>query len=159
MSCGQCSSYNGGGNQNPSASFCGGSGSIDLGMSVMCYCREKAALRTARTLKNKGKKFWGCPKYKSGSDQCGGCNYFKWFTDNEIEEKGWSSLKIEEMGGGKLKIEEMGCDRKLSIKTAAVRSMVAEEMEKCMKSIENSAAVRSVVAEEMEKLYVLVTKA
>ena len=55
MSCGQCSSCNGGGNQNPSASFCGGSGSIDLGVSVMCYCGEKAALRTARTLKNKGK--------------------------------------------------------------------------------------------------------
>ncbi|XP_027933804.1 uncharacterized protein LOC114189301 [Vigna unguiculata] len=166
MSCGQCSSCNGGGNQNLSASFCGGSGSTDLGVSVMCYCGEKATLRTARTLKNKGKKFWGCPKYKSGSDQCGGCNYFKWFTDNEIEEKGWSSQKIEGMGGGKLKIEEMGCDGKLSIKNveemgcggkknaekaAAVRSVVAEEMEKCMKSIENTAAVRSVVAEEMEK--------
>ncbi|QCD96526.1 hypothetical protein DEO72_LG6g1230 [Vigna unguiculata] len=70
------------------------------------------------------------------------------------------------MGGGKLKIEEMGCDGKLSIKNVeemgcggkknaekavAVRSVVAEEMEKCMKSIENTAAVRSVVAEEMEK--------
>jgi len=64
MSCGQCSSCNGGGNQNLSALFCGGSGSTDLGVSVMCYCGEKAALRTARTLKNKGKKFWGCPKYK-----------------------------------------------------------------------------------------------
>ena len=64
MSCGQCSFCNVGRNQNPSASFCGGSGSIDLGVSVMCYCGEKAALRTARTLKNKGKKFWGCPKYK-----------------------------------------------------------------------------------------------
>ena len=64
MSCGQCSSCNGGGNQNLSASFCGGSGSTDLGVSVMCYCGEKATLRTARTLKNKGKKFWGCPKYK-----------------------------------------------------------------------------------------------
>jgi len=24
---------------------------------------------------------------QSGSDQCGGCNYFKWFTDNEIDEE------------------------------------------------------------------------
>jgi len=45
------------GNQNPSASFYGGSGSIDMGVRVMCYCGEKTTLRTVRTLKNKGKTF------------------------------------------------------------------------------------------------------
>ena len=116
---------------------------------------------------------------QSGSDQFGGCNYFKWFIDNEIEEKGWSSQKIEEMGGGKLKIEEMGCDGKLSIKnveemgyggnknaekTAAVRSVVAEEMEKCMKSIEIRLTMLTMVVGVLCVLniivvYVLVTKA
>jgi len=83
------------------------------------------------------------------------------------------------MGGGKLKIEEMGCDGKLSIKnveemgyggnknaekTAAVRSVVAEEMEKCMKSFENRLTVLTVVVGVLCVLniivvYVLVTKA
>jgi len=76
---------------------------------------------------------------QSGSDQCGGCNYFKWFTDNEIEEKGWGSQKIEEMGGGKLKIEEKvgmsiknveGCGANMNAEyTAWVMSVVAKEME------------------------------
>jgi len=35
-----------------------------MGVTMMCYCGEKGALRIARTLKKKGKKFWGCPKYK-----------------------------------------------------------------------------------------------
>jgi len=30
----------------------------------VCYCGEKVVLRTARTPKNRGKQFWGCPKYK-----------------------------------------------------------------------------------------------
>jgi len=85
---------------------------------------------------------------QSGS---GGCNYFKWCTDNEIEEKGWGSQKIEEMGGGKLEIEEKGglsiknvegCGANMNAEyTAGVRSVVVEEMEKCMKSIENRLSV------------------
>jgi len=31
---------------------------------VVCYCGEKAVLRTARTPKNREKQFWGYPKYK-----------------------------------------------------------------------------------------------
>jgi len=30
----------------------------------ICYCGEKAIMRTARTAKNRGRKFWGCPKFK-----------------------------------------------------------------------------------------------
>jgi len=30
----------------------------------LCHCGEKAIMRTARTAKNRGRKFWGCPKFK-----------------------------------------------------------------------------------------------
>jgi len=57
---------------------------------------------------------------------------------------GGGKLKIEEMGGGKLSIknvEQMGCGGNKNVeKTTVMRSVVAEEMKKCMKSIENTAA-------------------
>jgi len=56
-------SCNGLGVQNRSDS-CHGGGSKRLGSMPVCYCGEQAFLRTARTLKNRGKQFWGCPKYK-----------------------------------------------------------------------------------------------
>ncbi|WVZ25793.1 hypothetical protein V8G54_004337 [Vigna mungo] len=42
-------------------------------------------VRTARTVKNKGKEFWGCPKFKNGGEG-GGCNYFKWCADHGVVE-------------------------------------------------------------------------
>jgi len=30
----------------------------------LCYCGEKAIMRIARTAKNRGRKFWRCPKFK-----------------------------------------------------------------------------------------------
>ncbi|XP_014524572.1 uncharacterized protein LOC106780775 [Vigna radiata var. radiata] len=53
--------------------------------SLICHCGKKTVLRTAKTSKNRGKKFWGCPRYKVGSENTG-CNYFKWCTDWENEE-------------------------------------------------------------------------
>ncbi|KOM48616.1 hypothetical protein LR48_Vigan07g232000 [Vigna angularis] len=32
--------------------------------------------RTAKTMKNRGKQFWGCSKYKNGVEDAG-CNFFK----------------------------------------------------------------------------------
>ncbi|WVZ16850.1 hypothetical protein V8G54_009832 [Vigna mungo] len=52
---------------------------------IICHCGESCVLRTAKTVKNRGKKFWGCPRYKVGSEN-GGCNYFRWCTDWGIEE-------------------------------------------------------------------------
>ncbi|QCD79332.1 hypothetical protein DEO72_LG1g2972 [Vigna unguiculata] len=34
------------------------------GGTQMCYCREVAVLRVAKTIKNFGKQFLGCPNYK-----------------------------------------------------------------------------------------------
>jgi len=32
---------------------------------------------------------------QSGSEHFGGCNYFKWFTEDKIEERGGDIVKIE----------------------------------------------------------------
>ncbi|WVZ00588.1 hypothetical protein V8G54_026657 [Vigna mungo] len=53
--------------------------------SLICHCGEKSVLRTAKTSKNRGKQFWGCPRYKVGSENVG-CNYFRWCNDWGIEE-------------------------------------------------------------------------
>ncbi|WVZ24579.1 hypothetical protein V8G54_003123 [Vigna mungo] len=53
-------------------------------VSPLCLCGEKAIFRISRTAKNKGKKFWGCPKYKNGHEN-DGCNSFKWCCDDGIE--------------------------------------------------------------------------
>ncbi|XP_014515595.1 uncharacterized protein LOC106773414 [Vigna radiata var. radiata] len=53
--------------------------------SLICHCGEKSVLRTAKTMKNRGKLFWGCPRHKMGSE-IGGWNFFKWFTDWGVEE-------------------------------------------------------------------------
>ncbi|WVZ25720.1 hypothetical protein V8G54_004264 [Vigna mungo] len=52
---------------------------------LICHCGEKTVLRTAKSMKKRGKMFWGCPRYKMGSEN-GGCNFFKWFTDSGLEE-------------------------------------------------------------------------
>ncbi|WVZ12057.1 hypothetical protein V8G54_016587 [Vigna mungo] len=49
-------------------------------VSLSCHCGEKCVLRTAKTTKNLGKQFWGCPRYKLGSETVG-CNYFRWLAD------------------------------------------------------------------------------
>jgi len=41
-----------------------GGGWKGLGVSPICQCGEVAVLRTARTSRNAGKKFWGCPNFK-----------------------------------------------------------------------------------------------
>ncbi|WVZ03246.1 hypothetical protein V8G54_024052 [Vigna mungo] len=48
--------------------------------SLSCHCGEKCVLRTAKTTKNQGRQFWGCPRYKLGSETVG-CNYFRWLAD------------------------------------------------------------------------------
>ncbi|KOM37796.1 hypothetical protein LR48_Vigan03g117800 [Vigna angularis] len=35
-----------------------------LGVKPICFCGQNAVFRIARTPKNKGKRFWGCPKFK-----------------------------------------------------------------------------------------------
>ncbi|WVY98784.1 hypothetical protein V8G54_030935 [Vigna mungo] len=39
--------------------------------SIICHCGESCVLRTAKTVKNRGKKFWGCRRYKVGSENGG----------------------------------------------------------------------------------------
>ncbi|WVZ13746.1 hypothetical protein V8G54_011312 [Vigna mungo] len=93
---------------------------VHRGVSPLCLCGEKTVVRTARTVKNKGKQFWGCPKYKNGHEN-GGCNFFKWccvdgndksYTNLKWEEKHEYLSKGEEMGG----VANMVIDLKNSVK-------------------------------------------
>ncbi|QCD78820.1 AP endonuclease 2 [Vigna unguiculata] len=113
--CHSCSSCtcNGWGKKNPSLSSRGVGGSRSLGSQPLCYCGEKSVLRTAKTVKNRGKQFWGCSKYKSGNED-GGCNYFKWWTEDGIEEIG-NSENCEGRGEIMVKTEESDGDRKTII--------------------------------------------
>ncbi|QCE03762.1 hypothetical protein DEO72_LG8g1788 [Vigna unguiculata] len=62
------------------------SGSV--GGTPHCHCGEIVVLRVARTVKNGGKQFWGCPHYKrTGSEDFKGCNYFKWCTEENGDER------------------------------------------------------------------------
>ncbi|QCD89382.1 hypothetical protein DEO72_LG4g327 [Vigna unguiculata] len=62
------------------------SGSV--GGTPLCHCGKIAVLRVARTVKNGGKQFWGCPHCKrTGSEDFKGCNYFKWCTEDNGDER------------------------------------------------------------------------
>ncbi|QCE05560.1 hypothetical protein DEO72_LG9g564 [Vigna unguiculata] len=82
-----CSSW---GSQKQSVSSTGGSYRV-LGECPLCFCGENAVLRVAKTVRNAGKQFWGCPKYKvgrsGGNEVFKGCNYFKWLNEDNGDEK------------------------------------------------------------------------
>jgi len=63
-------------------------GSKGMGLIPICKCGEVAVLRVARTLKNNGRQFWGCSKFKSAacSDNVW-CNYFKWCDEEFCDER------------------------------------------------------------------------
>ena len=63
VSCGSCSSSDVGGKQKSSVN-CNEGGCRSSNVTPICYCGAKAVLRTVRTAKNKGKRFWGCPNFK-----------------------------------------------------------------------------------------------
>ncbi|KOM28282.1 hypothetical protein LR48_Vigan511s010500 [Vigna angularis] len=95
--------------------------------SQICYCEGLAVLRVAKTAKNEGKPFWDYPNYKVSSLRCvfilgyiylvfakmilvgcfvqqsrneevGGCKFFKWASEDNIDERdttiGWQRRKI-----------------------------------------------------------------
>jgi len=64
VSYGSCSSSDLGGKQKSNVNFCNAGGCRSSNVTPSCYCGDKAVLRTARTTKNKGKRFWGCPNFK-----------------------------------------------------------------------------------------------
>ncbi|GAU46218.1 hypothetical protein TSUD_374640 [Trifolium subterraneum] len=59
-----------------------------------CRCEQFCVLRTAKTIPNYGRKFWGCRNYKGPHDI--GCNYFDWF-DKVESSKNDVGAKIEEI--------------------------------------------------------------
>ncbi|XP_017420500.1 uncharacterized protein LOC108330531 [Vigna angularis] len=82
--------------------------------SPICHCGLRCALRIAKTMKNRDKQFWGCSKYKSGTEDSG-CNYFRWCTDVAEDERGtW--LKSEGNKESLLNSEEMDSNMKMVVK-------------------------------------------
>ena len=53
-----------------------GCGARIFAIKPMCYCGQTTVLRTAKTPKNRGKQFWGCPKFKV---RCGKNSFFVQF--------------------------------------------------------------------------------
>ncbi|XP_017407845.1 uncharacterized protein LOC108320814 [Vigna angularis] len=57
------------------------------GIIPTCYCGDVAVTKVARTTKNAGRNFWGCPRYKGGSSIGSSCNFFKWCVEEKVDEK------------------------------------------------------------------------
>ncbi|WVZ23327.1 hypothetical protein V8G54_001871 [Vigna mungo] len=57
--------------------------------SQICHCGEVVVLRVAKTVKNEGKQFWGCPNYKrTRNEELKGCNFFKWCIEDNVDDAG-----------------------------------------------------------------------
>lgn len=110
------STYNECRKQNRSLNYRSDKGWKSFNVSSIYHYGVKSVLRFVRTTKNRGKQFWGCPKYKvkfielmvfiycswkrsieslcfddffkkNGSEYvC--CNYFRWCSDDEFVESG-----------------------------------------------------------------------
>ena len=64
-------------------------------------------LRVARTLKNNGRQFWGCSKFKSvASSDNVWCNYFKW-CDEELYYERDGIIAQQRMKISELEISEL----------------------------------------------------
>ncbi|GER36435.1 DNA topoisomerase 3-alpha [Striga asiatica] len=62
---------------------------------ILCGCLEKAQLRTSKTSKNPGKRFYGCKKWKEG-----GCPFFMWAEPS-------SQINLETSSG--MNNQDLGC--------------------------------------------------
>ncbi|XP_052726141.1 uncharacterized protein LOC108332844 [Vigna angularis] len=66
---------------------CRGGSSRGLVGRQICHCGEAAVLRVAKTVKNEGKQFWGCPNYKrTRNEELQGCNFFKWLNEDYVDD-------------------------------------------------------------------------
>ncbi|XP_052728443.1 uncharacterized protein LOC128195248 [Vigna angularis] len=63
------------------------------GLIPTCYCGDIAVMKVAKTTKNAGRNFWGCPHYKGGSSIGNCCNFFKWCCEDNVDEKDCTILK------------------------------------------------------------------
>ncbi|KOM49993.1 hypothetical protein LR48_Vigan08g082000 [Vigna angularis] len=104
------STCNGWRNEKCNVVFHGGGVSTIDGVSPLFLFGEKTVVRTARTAKNRGKQFWGFPKYKNGHE--GGYNFFKWCCDDGSE-KSYTNVKWEEKHECLSKTGEMGGGTKM----------------------------------------------
>ncbi|PNX68608.1 GRF zinc finger protein [Trifolium pratense] len=83
-----------------------------------CRCDTFCVLRTAKTVVNYGRKFWGCRNFKGPHDV--GCNYFDWLDNwlgnEEVNENGEKEAEIEEFDSKIEENEMLVHEKKLKIK-------------------------------------------
>ncbi|KAK4855592.1 hypothetical protein QYF36_008785 [Acer negundo] len=77
------------------ASFMNGDGEdMSYSGSRICDCGLNAKLRTSTTVRNLGRRFYGCPNFVNGNVK--GCGYFEWVDNSSfevaIEEVQWSCI-------------------------------------------------------------------
>ncbi|XP_058742534.1 uncharacterized protein LOC131615033 [Vicia villosa] len=60
---------------------------------LLCACGDEAILRSAKTVNNYGKLFWGCKHFKGNSNS--GCGFFEWFHEECRDEKEETLMKHE----------------------------------------------------------------
>ncbi|KAK3224989.1 hypothetical protein Dsin_004851 [Dipteronia sinensis] len=77
-----------------SASFQEGDGEDVTSGSRKCNCGLAAKLKTSTTVRNPGRRFYGCPNFVKGNIKR--CGYFEWVDNNSIEvareEAQWSCI-------------------------------------------------------------------
>ncbi|WVZ05424.1 hypothetical protein V8G54_018770 [Vigna mungo] len=78
------------------------------------HCGQRSVMRTAITMKNRDKHFWGCSKYKNGVEDAG-CNFFKWCIDVGSEDSG-RYVKSEGKKENLVSSEELESTRKMIVK-------------------------------------------
>ncbi|WJX66399.1 Class II abasic (AP) endonuclease [Trifolium repens] len=101
-------------NSSNSQQFCVVGGSILS--TPTCKCGKLCVLRTAKTLANYERNFWGCRNYKGPHDV--GCNYFDWFDNEEVNGK---EACAEDFDSKIEKIEMLLDEKKLKIKEYEVK--------------------------------------
>ena len=94
--------------------------------------------------------------HQSGSEECGGCNYFSWFDQYRmgeggsastvvIEENLWKHVKNEEKLGGNVKIEEHAVGGSLNTQEMRRSCVMSEEVvadiKICINSLEKRVKV------------------
>ncbi|KOM53413.1 hypothetical protein LR48_Vigan09g207200 [Vigna angularis] len=86
-----------------------------LGVKPSCFYGRPVVFCVAKTPKNNGKRFWGCPNFKVGSEDFVRCNFFEWCTEEVIDSRNVvnledssasASARNEEVGRSFKKIEQ-----------------------------------------------------
>ncbi|XP_047154346.1 uncharacterized protein LOC124825706 [Vigna umbellata] len=64
-----------------------GAVSMGVGITSICHCGDIVVMKVAKTSRNAGRKFWGCRHYKGGFSTGMSCNFFKWCSEDNVDDR------------------------------------------------------------------------